>query len=900
MNQTVRGGGKHRRVLRLERLELRQLFAIGSPVGGCDANLESAQESCGFVAQASVSSLATSTIAAESLENRTIESTGYVDFKTATAVASISPALSVAGAGDLVVNVTGLAGPDITAVVLKPKISAVVHQIPVPPVGANVFLFLQTQFSTAINRGAGRIVFPPNVILRISTPGGASQVGVGPFDQTAHLTLAGLRDVEIDLNGSTLRFEQPTLGIRITDSSRVVIQNGKIEGSGILSTVARVLPDSTPAGIRFEVLPQYRSTLEQEWNGAPDLLTVGEAELATDGTWQLKSTGYGELFTNRGKATNNFAYRSGTFVATSGLLRNINPFVAGRDYVWLLHRNNNGHAVLLDNSSNVDDITFQDISFVNVPGMVIAGELNRGLHLNRVKIETSVNQAALLAAASDAVHINANEGDIVIENSYFGPNGDDKITIKGNYWKVIGLNRATNTLTVVPVDKGASLSRWGSAGDKVVFIDPAFSTLGTATLAQDTTRVTSIRHELTFSSLPPNVKNDSIIGNVDKSGGRVVIRNNTFSETRAQGILVQTSHVAILDNEFKGIAGPPIKLNLALEQNYESINVSNVLIRGNYFDRSAFSATKGEALIQFRQVDGAGRNVQIIDKVKIFQNRLGTRPVSPPVVEPPVVEPPVVEPPPVAPSIRLLYTNKSPQAASKKIDVQLELLNEGETPFDFNGVELRYKFTPDGLTPALVIRSTNVAGASVSGSINALGGYAAIKIQNTVIVAAGGKLRIRFAITNTQSKFYNQSNDASYVSSPTKNIANAAIDVLFTQLGSAPALTASIQQYFVQNPVIAADVNDDGTVTATDALLVISAISRTGKVSMGESLTGSTEDWYLDVNGDGRVTALDALNVINFISRQRRLYHSISDGLADLTAVGVRMSVRDKAASSRY
>ncbi|MEM1070417.1 MAG: NF038122 family metalloprotease [Planctomycetota bacterium] len=59
--------------------------------------------------------------------------------------------------------------------------------------------------------------------------------------------------------------------------------------------------------------------------------------------------------------------------------------------------------------------------------------------------------------------------------------------------------------------------------------------------------------------------------------------------------------------------------------------------------------------------------------------------------------------------------------------------------------------------------------------------------------------------------------------------------------------------------ILPQDVNSDGTVTATDALIVINTLSRS------EAQTGT------DVNLDGQTTALDALNVINYLASAIRV-----------------------------
>ncbi|MDA8745662.1 fibro-slime domain-containing protein [Rubripirellula amarantea] len=69
-----------------------------------------------------------------------------------------------------------------------------------------------------------------------------------------------------------------------------------------------------------------------------------------------------------------------------------------------------------------------------------------------------------------------------------------------------------------------------------------------------------------------------------------------------------------------------------------------------------------------------------------------------------------------------------------------------------------------------------------------------------------------------------------------------------------------------QNPVTPADVNDDGKITALDALVVINDLQRQQISSMAAGELPSvrtTNENYLDVNGDGRSSPVDALQVIN-------------------------------------
>ncbi len=79
-------------------------------------------------------------------------------------------------------------------------------------------------------------------------------------------------------------------------------------------------------------------------------------------------------------------------------------------------------------------------------------------------------------------------------------------------------------------------------------------------------------------------------------------------------------------------------------------------------------------------------------------------------------------------------------------------------------------------------------------------------------------------------------------------------------------VTISLTSSSYQNPILEADVNADGRVSAIDALRVINFLTRrlTGsETSIPVNEIGSAPPDYLDVNGNGSVSASDALEVIN-------------------------------------
>ncbi|MEE2936058.1 MAG: dockerin type I domain-containing protein, partial [Planctomycetota bacterium] len=103
---------------------------------------------------------------------------------------------------------------------------------------------------------------------------------------------------------------------------------------------------------------------------------------------------------------------------------------------------------------------------------------------------------------------------------------------------------------------------------------------------------------------------------------------------------------------------------------------------------------------------------------------------------------------------------------------------------------------------------------------------------------------------------------------PTKTV------VLGFQAAGFPRVLAEIQlldneQPLFQNSPLIFDVNNNGMVTASDALRIINQLANRGAVSQLDPEIEQPNGVFLDTNGDYRVTAVDALRVINELSRRR-------------------------------
>ncbi len=85
------------------------------------------------------------------------------------------------------------------------------------------------------------------------------------------------------------------------------------------------------------------------------------------------------------------------------------------------------------------------------------------------------------------------------------------------------------------------------------------------------------------------------------------------------------------------------------------------------------------------------------------------------------------------------------------------------------------------------------------------------------------------------------------------------------------SLSGAVPQPLLQNAALPQDVNDDGRVSANDALILINHLL-SGPTAAPQAASAAalaepagTPVYYVDVNGDGRVSAIDALMVINYL-----------------------------------
>jgi len=528
---------------------------------------------------------------------------------------------------DLVLTRTDLVRPGtIKLVVKKPNLVGSVYEIgDFPDDAVEAFRFLQDEFENALESEASIVQFPEQAHIRIANHNPAG----------AHIPFEDFSDVVIDLNGSTIEFMNIAPGMVIKNSQRVVFKNGRFTTSHLISSIAKVeQDDSTPAKIKFTLLPEFAAGLKSQYESTgtkPTVYTIGRAEQNQSGDWRFAARGSSDLFTNRSGNENKYVYRE------NGSSDNVDVFFSGiedgtyqtdykpGDFVYLLHQNNNGTGIILKNTdADVEDISFINLTLSNIPGMAIFGEVNRGLHVDSVNIiPDSSNPTSIWGSSSDAFHINNTMGDVLVENSNFGASADDLLTIRSNWWAVSNIGFDNNNVRVTNADRSYGVHLWAMEGHRLVVIDRSLNVLGGTTHRSTSFRDSGKRHDLYLESLPDALAmEDILVANPDVSPSRIVVRDNTFSTSRAQGVLVQAANMVVENNHFENIAGPAVKLNFALSDWYEGVSVRNIVIDNNTYKDTAVGSSKPPYTIYFNQFDGNQNSVNLITDVKISRNQV--------------------------------------------------------------------------------------------------------------------------------------------------------------------------------------------------------------------------------------------------------------------------------------
>jgi hypothetical protein len=460
-----------------------------------------------------------------------------------------------AAPGDFVEKIIAPDGGEVRVLVKAPAPAEPEKVLKVAPIpsGESANDYFDRAIKEAISGGYAAVIFPKAVYNFVAPP--AASPG--------HWLIKGAKDLTIDGQGSTLNFASPVVaGVTIGSSQRVVFKNFNIDWPNELmasvGTIAAIDRPHHTMSVKIE--PQYHAN--------------ANTHIVALSLWDAKSDPKNPHFALRNfreQYTNN----QGTVYLgnNSFQIPYWNVYLAVGDVVMVRHWGWDPwkNAIQTGASYNLD---FENVNIYASPylGFLLSG--GGGYRLSHCSV-TRLNASRLVSSEADTVHISDNTGDIIIEESTFGYQGDDGINIHG----AVGTfeREPDNSLHwTAGGESSYAPYGWIAGTDTLGFFNGAFGFLGTTSLQSRSNP--KIGLSLTLKDSAP--QGATQLADLSRVSARFVIRNNKFLFNRARGLLLQSSHGLVENNDFTGQTGHAIIVGAGYS---EGPGVQNVIFRGNRF-----------------------------------------------------------------------------------------------------------------------------------------------------------------------------------------------------------------------------------------------------------------------------------------------------------------------------
>lgn len=463
-----------------------------------------------------------------------------------------------AAPGDFVEKIQAPDGSEIRVLVKAPAPAEPGKVLKVAPIasGESANDYFDRAIKEAISGGYAAVVFPKGVYDFVAPPANSG----------GHWVIKGAKDLTIDGQGSTLNFASPLVaGVTIGSSQRIAFKGFNIDWPNeLMASVGTITAiDWAHQKMTLKIEPQYK---------------VGATtHIVALSPWDAKSDPNNPHLALRNSHKEQYTLNQGTLYLGNNTfqLPHWNNYIAVGDVMLVRHWGWDPwkNAIQTGSSSNLD---FENVNIYASPflGFLLAG--GGGYRISHCSV-TRLNAGRLVSSEADTVHISDVSGDIIVENSTFGYQGDDGINIHG----AIGMfDRQSNNSVRW---KATGENSWAPYGwtvgtDTIGMFDDTFRFLGTTNLQSLSPRP----NVGLIINLKDNLPQEATqIIDLSRVSARFVIRNNKFLFNRERGLLLQSSLGLVENNTFTGQTAHGIVVGAAPGD--EGPGVQNVIFRGNRF-----------------------------------------------------------------------------------------------------------------------------------------------------------------------------------------------------------------------------------------------------------------------------------------------------------------------------
>ena len=234
---------------------------------------------------------------------------------------------------------------------------------------------------------------------------------------------------------------------------------------------------------------------------------------------------------------------------------------------------------------DVEHLHLKDVTVLSTPGHAfVMGGKSHHVAFDHVDIVPPKDDPKrVITCTADHFHIGQSRGFVKLENCEFSLGADDIMNMHDNTAFV----HRTGPRTVRALNARVLAS--ARKGDRIEFRNGDYSPTGFLGTFVEAKRMPGKRNgfDVTFAEdVPEETKDGFILFNWAYDTHNVIVRNCSFHDNRARGLLILARDVTVENNVFRHQEMGAIKIETGYTYSLwsEGYGVSNVVIRGNLFD----------------------------------------------------------------------------------------------------------------------------------------------------------------------------------------------------------------------------------------------------------------------------------------------------------------------------
>ena len=429
--------------------------------------------------------------------------------------------------GDTAEKFTSVTGKEVTVTIQAPAPNDKVYRAKI----SNPDTDFPAAVAATMTESAGTILIPHGTYAFKGT-----QVDCSPSGSCANWTINNPTDLIIDGQGSTLQFSNlATWSILVNQPTRVLFKNFVIDWPDLpISALGTIIAGSTPG----QNLLQMSSAFPFDPTKTIDAIT----------DWNLRGNIFGrETATQRfwsGPASSPPVYQGNSIYSAP----EFSAFPIGQSLlVDYYHGEANGIGV-----AGASDIAFENVIIHSAPGFGFFISGARGVRFSRCEISRSAGK--LTSTASDGIHFENVQGDVLIEDSTLSDELDDSINLAPETM-VQPLHVAGTQIRIPSPEFPVSV------GDPLMFSNSAWGLLGYATATAVSTNADGSVN-VTLSNEVPHLATDSWQEDLNFMAPRWIIRNNLFHNGLGRAVLPQSPYGLLENNVMSDMFHYPIFIGI--------------------------------------------------------------------------------------------------------------------------------------------------------------------------------------------------------------------------------------------------------------------------------------------------------------------------------------------------